>query len=346
MPTLPTIPRAPRRGAGGARRLRPDLVVPVPADLSALAVRAQSRLSVARALDSLDRFTPRGARRGALPRVRRQGPRPPTRFSRSTAQSGAEPRRCGRSLHGCATGLVTGRTTRCTWSPRSRRSPRTRPDSVGVRPTWTPPRRRWPPTRPACAGPCSARRSRPVRCSTGWPPDRRSARSRAAGRGLAGALAAGTPPAGAVADDTVELPREVALVLRRDAGPLGPVHPAAAGHRRARSATEPTRPAPDRRSKPSGTPRSYWRRSPRNRPRCCARVDWACATCAGSPAPPGWRSRSPACCSRWRARPAWWATTSRASCRPGPTTAGRSRRWRSGGGCSRRPGSRCRAAPP
>src|SRR5438093_10434668 len=37
--------------------LRPDLVVPVPADLSALAVRAQSRLSVTRAMDTLDRFT-------------------------------------------------------------------------------------------------------------------------------------------------------------------------------------------------------------------------------------------------------------------------------------------------
>src|SRR4051812_4463116 len=40
-----------------AIRLRPDLVVPVPADVSALAVRAQSRLSVARALDGLDRFS-------------------------------------------------------------------------------------------------------------------------------------------------------------------------------------------------------------------------------------------------------------------------------------------------
>src|SRR5947209_15538328 len=38
-------------------RLRPDLVVPVPADLTALAARAQARVSVARALDPLDRFT-------------------------------------------------------------------------------------------------------------------------------------------------------------------------------------------------------------------------------------------------------------------------------------------------
>src|SRR5438477_377586 len=38
-------------------RLRPDLVVPVPADLTALAARAQARGSVARALDPLDRFT-------------------------------------------------------------------------------------------------------------------------------------------------------------------------------------------------------------------------------------------------------------------------------------------------
>src|SRR5262249_52378098 len=38
-------------------RLRPDLVMPVPADFSALAVRVQSRLSVARALAGVDRFT-------------------------------------------------------------------------------------------------------------------------------------------------------------------------------------------------------------------------------------------------------------------------------------------------
>lgn len=38
-------------------RLRPDLLVPVPADLDALAARAESRVSVARALDRLDQFT-------------------------------------------------------------------------------------------------------------------------------------------------------------------------------------------------------------------------------------------------------------------------------------------------
>src|SRR3954453_24041571 len=42
---------------GALTRLRPDLVVPLPADVSALAIRAQSRGSVARCLDTLDEFT-------------------------------------------------------------------------------------------------------------------------------------------------------------------------------------------------------------------------------------------------------------------------------------------------
>jgi hypothetical protein len=58
MSTLADHVRAlPDEGLAALLRLRPDLVVPVPADLSALAVRAQSRVSVARALDPLDRFT-------------------------------------------------------------------------------------------------------------------------------------------------------------------------------------------------------------------------------------------------------------------------------------------------
>src|SRR5689334_2607129 len=47
----------PDDGLAALLRLRPDLVVPVPADLAALAARAESRVSVARALDPLDRFT-------------------------------------------------------------------------------------------------------------------------------------------------------------------------------------------------------------------------------------------------------------------------------------------------
>src|SRR6188508_795108 len=47
----------PDEALGALIQLRPDLVVPVPADISALAVRAQSRNSVARCLDALDEFT-------------------------------------------------------------------------------------------------------------------------------------------------------------------------------------------------------------------------------------------------------------------------------------------------
>lgn len=47
----------PDEALGALIQLRPDLVVPVPSDISALAVRAQSRGSVARCLDALDEFT-------------------------------------------------------------------------------------------------------------------------------------------------------------------------------------------------------------------------------------------------------------------------------------------------
>src|SRR5690348_7362149 len=40
----------------GLLKRRPDLVTPLPRDLSELAARLQSRVSVARALDGLDRF--------------------------------------------------------------------------------------------------------------------------------------------------------------------------------------------------------------------------------------------------------------------------------------------------
>src|SRR5688572_19533983 len=42
---------------GALLQLRPDLLVPMPADTYAVASRAQSKVSVARALDALDQFT-------------------------------------------------------------------------------------------------------------------------------------------------------------------------------------------------------------------------------------------------------------------------------------------------
>src|SRR4051794_11580596 len=47
----------PDRALAAVLSLRPDLIVPVPGDISALATRAQGRVSVARALDPLDQFT-------------------------------------------------------------------------------------------------------------------------------------------------------------------------------------------------------------------------------------------------------------------------------------------------
>jgi len=47
----------PDTGLAALIRLRPDLVVPPPTDLAGLAARIQSRLSVTRAVDRLDRFT-------------------------------------------------------------------------------------------------------------------------------------------------------------------------------------------------------------------------------------------------------------------------------------------------
>jgi len=54
---------------GALLRLRPDLVMPVPADLATLAARAQSRVSVARVLDQLDEFTLRVLDAGRLTRT-------------------------------------------------------------------------------------------------------------------------------------------------------------------------------------------------------------------------------------------------------------------------------------
>jgi hypothetical protein len=223
MPTLADHLRAlPDDGLAALIRLRPDLVVPVPADLSALAVRAQSRLSVARALDGLDRFTlevldairyladpstdavlalvaqggvDAGQVRPALARLRERalvyGPDNALHVVAAIAEVTPYPAGLGRSaadLGGDAADLAS--------------------DPARLR-----------------------------RTVLSAPPPARAALERLAGGPPLGAIA---PPLAEdspirwlldhhllieVAEDTVELPREVALVLRRDGGPLGPLHP-------------------------------------------------------------------------------------------------------------------------
>jgi hypothetical protein len=207
--------------------VRPDLVVPVPADVSALAVRAQSRLSVARALDSLDRFHLEIL--DAVRYLTSVGKEPPSTDAvlALAAQGGVEPttvrpvlRRLGQI------GLVYG--------------PPAALHVVAAVDELSP--------YPAGLGRAASALSSAAAVLAADPAGLRRAVLSAPqpARAVLDRLAVG-PPLGTIsamlaadspvrwllehhllvriADDTVELPREVALVLRREAGPLGPLHP-------------------------------------------------------------------------------------------------------------------------
>jgi hypothetical protein len=210
-------------------RLRPDLVVPPPADFGALAHRAQSRVSVARALDGLDRFALEML--DAL-RFTRVGPETAVEAVLTlTAQSGVEAARVRSALdHLRMLNLVYGPddALRIVGAVDEVCSPY--PAGLG---------------RPAEeldeeAGALVADAAKLRRTLLAAPPPARAVLDR---------LAAG-PPIGTVtrpnlvpnadtpvrwlvdahllvmvADDAVELPLEVGLLLRRDTGPLGPLHP-------------------------------------------------------------------------------------------------------------------------
>ncbi|MEU8259269.1 helicase-associated domain-containing protein [Micromonospora sp. NPDC048999] len=232
-------------------RLRPDLVVPVPADVSALAIRAQSRVSVARALDGLDQFTlqildaarlTRGPEGGgtateAILALATTGPHPPA----PTAVRGAVDKlRALFLLYGPEHELhVVGGVDEVSPYPAGLGRPAAELD---------------PRTAALCADPAKLRRT-----LLAAPPSARAILDR-----LAAGPPVGTVPPGALdapatgaedefpADPTnggaptgspirwlvdhrllvpissgrggaVELPREVALLLRRDSGPLGPL---------------------------------------------------------------------------------------------------------------------------
>jgi Helicase conserved C-terminal domain len=218
---------------GALLQLRPDLAVPVPADISALATRAQGRVSVARALDALDQFTLEmldGLRLVRSP----DGTASLDALLALVAEAGADPAQARAAIDRLrarflvygpepALRLVAAVDELCPPYPAGLGRPAAELD---------------PAIAELVADPARLRRT-----LLSAPPEARAVLERLAAGPPVGTVAAantrassGTPDTPvqwlvahrllyAIAPDLVELPREVGVVLRRETGPLGPVHP-------------------------------------------------------------------------------------------------------------------------
>ncbi|MBF9134282.1 helicase-associated domain-containing protein [Plantactinospora sp. S1510] len=223
-------------------RLRPDLVVPVPTDLSALAVRAQSRVSVARALDGLDEFTLRILDAARLSRDPDHGETSTETIITLAVGTGRNADRAGVRtavdrlrarflLYGPESALrvVAGVDEVCSPYPAGLGRPAAELD---------------PETAALVADPARLRRT-----LLAAPPPARAILDRLAAGPPVGTLPAAAPagegaaaPVSWLVDNgllvpisettgvpgtptAVELPREVGLLLRRESGPLGPLRP-------------------------------------------------------------------------------------------------------------------------
>jgi hypothetical protein len=226
-------------------RLRPDLVIPAPTDIAALAARAQSRVSVARALDGLNQFHLQILDAVRLTRGRDDGSTsleavlaaaaPPRGADPAVARRALDRLRALFLVYGPESALrvVAGVDEVCSAYPAGlgRRAADLDPAAAQL-----------------CADPARLRRT-----LLAAPPAARAVLDRLAAGPPVGTLAPRTLGAQVDADSAspvrwlvdngllvpisdpespptdggsaVELPREIGLLLRRDSGPLGPLRP-------------------------------------------------------------------------------------------------------------------------